>query len=425
MTEPKVRVYPSVKEREALLGRILTSPHFARSARLRDFLSYIVEQAVSNPEESIHEADIAERVYGRKDGPAGDDSIVRVHASQLRKRLAQYFHAEGASESLILDVPKGQYLPVFLQREVLPDEPPAPTIIPAPLTSVPWVMIAAVVSVVVIAFALLLWDDLRLRNASRPTAGPMLERFWSAFADSSIPADIVLADSSLAVVQQMAGKRMKLEEYANKEYQVLIDAIPPGSAVRPFADVIMHRRYTSIVDADLTRKLSALLPHKDRVSSVHARDFQPIHLRSDHVILLGSTQANPWVMLIEPQLDFRYTYEVHPAKTLIQNQKPRSGEKSLYDPSADQAGGVLGGYCLVARVPNLGGRAKVLLIAGTETEATGAGGEFLLSETSLGQLGQSLGMGPRDAFPDFEALLATSRVGGSSPATRLVAVHRH
>lgn len=64
------------------------------------------------------------------------DNIVRVHASTLRKRLEQYFAGEGANEPLILEIPRGNYAPVFRTRELAQEmprrEPPASNPAPAP-----------------------------------------------------------------------------------------------------------------------------------------------------------------------------------------------------------------------------------------------------------------------------------------------------
>jgi hypothetical protein len=50
------------------------------------------------------------------DYDTGADNIVGVTAPQARKKLEQYFASEGAGEPIILEIPKGQYTPVFKQR---------------------------------------------------------------------------------------------------------------------------------------------------------------------------------------------------------------------------------------------------------------------------------------------------------------------
>ena len=64
------------------LARILASPAFAKSERLRDFLTYIVEESLAGRGELIVGKTIAEDVYGRTPED-GSDNIVRVDARRL------------------------------------------------------------------------------------------------------------------------------------------------------------------------------------------------------------------------------------------------------------------------------------------------------------------------------------------------------
>ncbi len=46
------------------------------------------------------------------------DNIVRVNATELRKRLESYFATDGADEVCVLEIPRGGYSPVFSRRKV-------------------------------------------------------------------------------------------------------------------------------------------------------------------------------------------------------------------------------------------------------------------------------------------------------------------
>src|SRR5438874_4018919 len=99
-----------------------------RSARIRDFMAYVCEKKFIDPSIEIHEQEIGVRVFGRKpDYDTMADNVVRVTASQTRRKLEHYFVTDGASEPVILEIPKGQYTPVFHERTPVapPEEPPA------------------------------------------------------------------------------------------------------------------------------------------------------------------------------------------------------------------------------------------------------------------------------------------------------------
>jgi hypothetical protein len=108
---------PTLDERRALIGRVAASAQFARSSRLRDFLLYVGNQSLKAGCPEIHEQEIGAKVFGRSLAyDRSQDNIVRVNATELRKRIDQYFANEGAHETLVLEIPRGAYRPVFHRR---------------------------------------------------------------------------------------------------------------------------------------------------------------------------------------------------------------------------------------------------------------------------------------------------------------------
>src|SRR5580704_15431945 len=97
-----------------LVQRVVGSPHLIGSARLRDFLLHVTVCAIRETPEDATEQQIGIQVFQRSPGfNSSEDSIVRSQARLLRLKLAAYFNAEGASESLIIEIPKGDDLPVL------------------------------------------------------------------------------------------------------------------------------------------------------------------------------------------------------------------------------------------------------------------------------------------------------------------------
>src|ERR1700691_667024 len=97
---------PSVEQRRALIERVAASEQFSRSARLRDFLLYVGRQSLKEGCPEIHELEIGARVFGRADSyDRSADNIVRVNATELRKRIEAYFALDGAKETLIFEIP--------------------------------------------------------------------------------------------------------------------------------------------------------------------------------------------------------------------------------------------------------------------------------------------------------------------------------
>ena len=115
---------PRVEAVQAQLNRILNSREFIHSERLRRFLRYCVEEATNGRPENLREYTIGMEVFDRGNSydPAGDP-IVRVEARRLRSKLKQYYETEGRQDPLIIDVPKGSYLPSFQSRQTIESVP--------------------------------------------------------------------------------------------------------------------------------------------------------------------------------------------------------------------------------------------------------------------------------------------------------------
>jgi len=113
-----------VEELRAELQLVLQSQSFARSPGLCRLLSYLCEKAFAGEGHQIKEYSVALDVFGRQESFDQDsDSIVRVQANRLRKRLAEYYGGEGRDHRIHITVPIGQYVPDFEERPTILEKP--------------------------------------------------------------------------------------------------------------------------------------------------------------------------------------------------------------------------------------------------------------------------------------------------------------
>jgi len=134
-----------VEQFRELTDRILASSQLNRSIRLSRLLQYLCDRVLNDDVQEIHELELGQKVFGR--APRYDtmaDNIVRVHASMLRKRLAEYFRTDGADEEFIVEIPRGNYAPIFRRRTteefvVTPEQSASivPSLTPGALISAP------------------------------------------------------------------------------------------------------------------------------------------------------------------------------------------------------------------------------------------------------------------------------------------------
>jgi hypothetical protein len=98
----------------AELERILVSPEFKASKRCQDFLQFVVERALVGLAEGLKERTIGMEVFGRSPSyNTGTDGIVRINASEVRKRLAIYYADPACCSECRITLPTGSYVPVF------------------------------------------------------------------------------------------------------------------------------------------------------------------------------------------------------------------------------------------------------------------------------------------------------------------------
>lgn len=101
-------------EERAELATVLRSAAFTRAPKLAQLLSYLCEKLFAGATSQVKEYSIGLEVFGRRpDFDQESDSIVRVEANRLRKRLAEYYAGEGAGHALQITIPVGCYVPRF------------------------------------------------------------------------------------------------------------------------------------------------------------------------------------------------------------------------------------------------------------------------------------------------------------------------
>ena len=131
-----------LREEKAELEAVFASGIFSRAPGLAHMLNYVCTKYFEGQSDQVKEYNIAVEALGRPaDFDQKRDSIVRVEAHRLRRRLSEYYEGEGASHRIRIVLPSGQYVPQFQLAE-----PP-----PQPQAIEPGTEIVAVSPVVVMA----------------------------------------------------------------------------------------------------------------------------------------------------------------------------------------------------------------------------------------------------------------------------------
>ena len=103
------------------VDRINASECFRNSQRLQRFITFAVQSAVHGSLDQLKEYVLGREVFDRdSDYDPRLDSIVRVEAQRLRRKLREYYETEGATDPVQITFQPGSYVPGFAYRESVP-----------------------------------------------------------------------------------------------------------------------------------------------------------------------------------------------------------------------------------------------------------------------------------------------------------------
>lgn len=416
---PAVNAFPDAEStlatdnRWALVSRIASSPHLKTSPRLCEFLFYIAKCAIRDAPEEATEQQIGIRVFGRPPGyNSSEDSIVRTHARLLRQKLEAYFALEGADEDLILDVPKGHYLPVFHNRDhpvvqsvpevhltgeidVNPDTTP-PGHRASWLTRLKWIAAVAFI-LVVAAAAALLWRQAR-SPVHKETA---VERFWHPFLSADPP--LVIYSNALFQGNSTLGLKYAAPDPASQTYGD--NYVDTYTGIGELSAVYTLTRLFDAHHATFLLKRSLLVTWDVA--------------QSKNLIFIGSRAENPSLRVLPPTTDF--TMVANPDSAGIVNHHPLLGEPQVYlRPERP----LTTDYAILALQPGVQPGRLILVFSGLTTFGTQAAVEFVCDPDSVAGLLKKI-TGPKGEIRPFEAVLQTTIGGGVPFETRLVTIRVH
>lgn len=376
---------PDAREVRRELDLILASTVFRGSKRCQDFLRYVSEKSLEGAAEILKERTLAIEVFGRHaDTDLADDSIVRVGAREVRKRLAQYYVAEGMHDQVRIDLPAGSYVPLFhyrneelgytatlgtvLQEPMAPEPAPAPPASHFPRNRRRYLLLAGIA--VLASSSVATW-----RLAARKPGE--FDIFWNPVLKRSAPILLVLAHP---IVYHPSSRASRLDTERNGRPELPLERpinVPPqlldGSDMVPvinqyvgFGDTVAALRFAMLF-AQHSRYPQLRLASKVEFNDL--RDFTPI--------LIGAF-TNRWTAEITRNMRFQFTY---------QNQKPcfvdSSTGKAWALKSKTDDGRSGEDYVLICRLPHSLTGGFMMVGAGLNVYGTEEAGRILADPDSL------------------------------------------
>jgi len=367
-------------ERKAVYGQLdlmLESPLFCHSKRYPNFLRYLVEQALNGNEAALKERLLGVTVFHRSpDYDTNQDTVVRLTAGEVRKRIAQYYHQPEHAGQLQIDLRPGSYVPVFRRPEahssaqIQPEQQDLgsqsqPIERATGRDAVPgsggraglprWLLAAVVLAVLV--SATLWWVFGRTAQAAD-------RQLWAPILDEPGQVQLVLADLSASLNSR--------RDFQGTQANALFDLLRMGELVN-YRD--------SLAQTDLVAFLAR--HNKSYRLELSSQASYPDMQRSASVLVGGLD--NVWTMrVIEPlryhfvRRGVSYTYGIE------DRQHPELGgwNVDLTQPSERSTAD----YGIVARIFDQTTGRPVLVVAGIGANGTAAAGQFLLDPERIAEL---------------------------------------
>ncbi|MGA2005592.1 MAG: helix-turn-helix domain-containing protein [Terriglobales bacterium] len=387
------------------------------SESLCKLLQYLAKQALEHPEAPLKEYQIATEVYGRHaDFDPQSDSTIRVQAGRLRLKLAEYYASEGASDPIVVKIPKGSYHLVFepRQAEAQPQVVPlreTPASVRSQTVPGPWriavitLLACLIVSLVVLASLIgtrKQADAAPSATSPQATSGP-LAQFWRPFTSGAEEPWVIFSNAAF-IGRPETGMR-----YYNS---------------RQDSSAAVYDHYTGVGEVLSVHSLDdAFSTLGRRIRVKRGSLFSLDDADNNNLIFVGSPSENLSLHDIPGTQEFvfqRVDSGARKGDLSIVSRHPKPGEASSYLASPSSAA-LTEDYAVVGLVPGKSSGRFVMILAGTTTFGTQGAVEFVCRPDAVEKLLQEM-PGSNSEMKPFEALVRVKIARGVPLETELVAV---
>lgn len=383
------------------LEAVLTSPIFRGSRRYPAMLRYITEKTLDGHPEQLKERTIGIEVFGRSaDYDTHEDPVVRISASEIRKRLAQFYRDAKFDHTIEFRLPLGTYVPQILKRtesNPLPElvAPTAETTLAAGIPQSDagvrpalWYAIACSLLVLVIAA----WSYI---HKTKATSEDLVERVWMPLLENQNP---VLISTGRPVNPTMIGPEpadINIQDHiVRPEFRVSVTTTKAIANVAGFLQI--HKKPFTIHDSE-----------SNVLSDFHERP-----------IVLVNANDNKWTLQLMKDARFQFTPESVRNITYISDANypnRHDWNVNFLQPFHKQTVD----YAIVSRFTSSTTHGPVVVIAGISSNGTEAAGEFLVEQDKLAELFRQAPV--NWSGENFEAVLKVEVVDGNTGNSTVIA----
>ncbi|HEX4031056.1 MAG TPA: hypothetical protein VHX20_11875 [Terracidiphilus sp.] len=391
-------ILTSTAEREQVeqeLEAILANHHFRGSKRYPAFLKYVVDATLAGRAGDLKERTLGIEVFGRApDYDTSADPVVRFSASEVRKRLAQYYHEHADRPGLRIELPLGSYVPQFFERN--PDSTPEGKFAAVDYAHpgrrrahrMRWIVFASVAALLLLGGIYAAYS----RRDPHPAKPLQADALWEPLLQDPGQVMIVLGTSHPGRAS-IESSRTSFIDYMTGPYHHV--SVATAVALAHLAAVL--RLHGSLYEVKEGSETS--------LTDLHARP----------VILIGATN-NAWTMRLVNSLRFHFVFDGRIAR--IEDAR-NPGDAAWAVDFGRPFHSVYTDYAIVARFRDPVTEGPVMVIAGLGSYGTQAASEFVTSPLYLKQMMSAAPAGWQNRNVEF--VLRSDVIGGKAGPPQLVA----
>ena len=393
------------------LERLLSNLHFSQSRRFPAFLRFVIAQTLSGQPELLKERTLGIEIFGRDaDYDTAADPIVRVTATEIRKRIAQYYQDPGHETELRLSLPSGSYVPQFHWPQAAKpsdsSEMAAVIALPPPVldevgeaaiaeVSVrPWFWRPAGAIVLVTLFALLYGGVAFLRHSAPPTPFGF---FWGPVLNTSEPLLFCVADQS-------AYPMLALSDAAN-----------------PSRVTMLKDEFTAIVIDDVIPlvRMAALLQSNGKTFNLKGEGSTGLmDLRGGPTVFIGSYD-NVWTLRLTSSLRYHFANNPDMTEFRIDDATNAAHPVWIINRLQQMSTNNYRDFAIIARFTDSTTGKLAIVAAGVGRGGTRIAGEYLTDSVNLAQLQRAAaGAGNKK---NMEFVLSTQTINGEPGTPKIEA----
>jgi hypothetical protein len=460
---------PPREECQKQVRKILQSGSFRNASMLQQLLLYLADKTFTHGAEPIKEYTIGVEALGRPpDFDPKADPIVRVQIHRLRQKLKEYYDSDGRHDFVVIEIPKGQYLPIFeiadgaesLSKETAfgadaasasqQASPTAPESIDLqsragkPVSRAVLIAIAAAI----VAFAAGAWVESRWASLgagktsatsakldAAKSSDPVIA-FWANYVGNdptpviAYPDEVFLLDNYNDLFRFRRGATDYRGAPVDPHLAAQFASNP--NLVAKAGQLYYENSYLGFGELKAVGMLSNLFGQMGLKPVIKpSRELTVDDLKQHNVIILGSSFSNIAEAHFGDMGDFSFKNpdeHLEQWRGMIVNAHPRPNEAATYHTERDPSMVLQADYSLITIQPGIVPGRLIADLGGLDTTGSEGAVLFTTSKPGIEELTKAIqaqgNAGDKRSFPVFQALLKVQlEKGYDVVGVDMIAVH--